>query len=154
MATQDPTRSRRLTRAATSTRVTRPPGPDDPTRSRRLHWADLLRRTFGIDALDCPRCGHRMELIATICDPLVARKILIHLGLAFHPPPPELAEGPPPWQPQRPLPFHAPDPIDPCLDPPAFLDSPLSATRTWSPGIDPPSARSPVARLYVLTPHG
>ena len=44
-------------------------------------WADLMRRAFEIDVLACPRCGGRMQLIATIEDPSVIRTILAHLGL-------------------------------------------------------------------------
>jgi len=37
------------------------PGPhrDPSPRPRRLGWADLLRRVFAIDVLECPRCGAR-----------------------------------------------------------------------------------------------
>ena len=57
------------------------PGPDDPARRRRLEWATLMKRTHGIDALECPVCGGRMQLIATIEDQAVASKILEHIGL-------------------------------------------------------------------------
>jgi len=50
--------------------------------------------------LRCPTCGSRRQLIALITDPLVARKILRHLGLpaephALAPPrsPPQMAFG-------------------------------------------------------------
>ena len=60
-------------------------------------WADLMRRAFEIDVLACPRCGGRMQLIATIEDPSVIRKILAHLGLPTEVPqprpPPALGEG-------------------------------------------------------------
>ena len=36
-----------------------PGRPDDPDRERRLDWARLLARTFGVDALLCPRCSPR-----------------------------------------------------------------------------------------------
>jgi len=36
-----------------------------PSGGGRL-WADLMRRTFGFDVLDCPRCGGRMRLVASI----------------------------------------------------------------------------------------
>jgi len=49
-------------------------------------WADLMRRAFEIDVLACPRCGGRMQLIATIEDPSVIRKILAHLGFAHRGP--------------------------------------------------------------------
>ena len=55
--------------------------------SRRLSWAELLKRVFEIDVLACPRCGARRELIATITDGPVARRILEHLGLPADPPP-------------------------------------------------------------------
>ena len=49
------------------------PAPDPPCgRERRppreeaRRWADLMRRTFGIDVLACPRCGGRFRLIALI----------------------------------------------------------------------------------------
>ena len=67
--------------------------PDDPGRERRLAWATLLRRTWDLEVLACPRCGERMELIATIEDERTARKILEHLGLPARPPP-----RPGPWR--------------------------------------------------------
>jgi hypothetical protein len=35
-------------------------------RHRFYLWAELMRRTFGIDVLDCPRCGGRLRLLALI----------------------------------------------------------------------------------------
>jgi len=67
--------------------------PDDAARERRLAWAVLLKRSLGIDALSCPRCTGRMELVAAIEDPLTARKILDHLGIAPRARP---RAGPPP----------------------------------------------------------
>jgi hypothetical protein len=37
-----------------------------PPRSRRLAWAELLRRVFAVDVLECPRCGGRMRLLAEL----------------------------------------------------------------------------------------
>jgi hypothetical protein len=34
----------------------------------RLDWATLLQRVWGVDALDCGRCGGRMRFIAVIKD--------------------------------------------------------------------------------------
>ncbi len=54
-----------------------------PERSRRYwKWADLMRRAFELDVLACPRYGGRMQLIATIDDPAIVRKILerVHLS--------------------------------------------------------------------------
>lgn len=49
-------------------------------------WAELLKRSFAIDILQCSACNGKMRVIATIKDPLVIRKILEHLGLSFEPP--------------------------------------------------------------------
>ena len=50
---------------------------------------------MGLDVLDCPTCHGRMELVAAIEDPQVARKILEHLNLPTRGPP----RGPP-WRAQ------------------------------------------------------
>ena len=73
----------------------RPPTDEgDPcARAKRRSWAELLERTFAVDVLRCPKCGGRRHRIATITDPLVARKILLHLGLRAEPP--ELAPARP-----------------------------------------------------------
>jgi hypothetical protein len=52
-----------------------------PPTARRYRWAELLRRTFDIDVLACPRCGGRLVLIALIEQPEVIARILGHLGL-------------------------------------------------------------------------
>ena len=62
-------------------------GPDDPARPRRLEWAVLLRRSWSLDVLTCPRCAGPMTMIAVIEDPRVARKILDHLGIPVRAPP-------------------------------------------------------------------
>ena len=75
-----------------------------------------MKRSWGLDALKCPRCDGRMELIATIEDPLIAQRILTHLGLPTRGPP-----RPPAWSRQRSLSFDdAPRDLD--YDPPAALD--------------------------------
>ena len=51
------------------------------TKPRSWTWAALMRRTFDLDVLRCPRCAGRMERIATIDDPAVIHRILAHLGL-------------------------------------------------------------------------
>jgi len=64
---------------------------DQPGRRRpasvetRRSWADLMRRTFGIDVLLCPHCGGRRRLVALIQEPNVIRTILAHLGLDDEP---------------------------------------------------------------------
>jgi hypothetical protein len=62
--------------------------PDDtPARARRLAWADLLRRVFAVDVLECPRCGGRMRPLATIHPPEATRAILQCVGLPARAPP-------------------------------------------------------------------
>lgn len=51
------------------------------TRPLHFAWADLLRRTFSVDVLDCPECGGRLRLLATITQRKVIEKVLSHLGL-------------------------------------------------------------------------
>ena len=52
-----------------------------PPSARGYRWAELLRRTFDINVLSCPRCGGRLVLIALIEQPEVVARILGNLGL-------------------------------------------------------------------------
>ena len=58
-----------------------------PARPRYYTWAELMRRVFAIDVLDCPRCFARMRIIATIHPPETTRKILECLRLPSRSPP-------------------------------------------------------------------
>jgi hypothetical protein len=51
------------------------------TLARRLDWAALLRRVYGDEVTQCPRCGDHLRVIAFITDPAVIASILDHLGL-------------------------------------------------------------------------
>ena len=53
--------------------------------SSRVDWQLLLHRTFGFDALTCPKCAKKMRILATIIEPAVVRKILRHLGVRADP---------------------------------------------------------------------
>jgi len=53
-------------------------------RAGRVPWADLLRRVFADDVLQCP-CGGRRSVIAVVTDPGIARTLLGALGLAHEP---------------------------------------------------------------------
>jgi hypothetical protein len=44
-------------------------------------WAQLIRKVYEADPLECPRCKGPMRVIALIEDPGVIRRILEHLGL-------------------------------------------------------------------------
>jgi hypothetical protein len=62
--------------------------PSEELRERRLCWAELMKRVFEVDVLECPRCGGRRKLIATITEPGVVVAILESLGLPPRAPPP------------------------------------------------------------------
>ena len=57
-------------------------------RPRSYSWAELLRRVFSVDVLECDRCGGRMRILCAINPPDAIRKILDCLGLPSKPPPP------------------------------------------------------------------
>jgi hypothetical protein len=68
-----------------------------PERSPRAYsWADLMRRVFERDVLECARCQGRLALIATITQPSVIQAMLECIGLPARPPPLAPARGP--WQ--------------------------------------------------------
>ena len=56
-------------------------------RPRNYSWAELMRRVWGIDVLECPRCKGRMRILCAIHPPEAIRKILECLGLPTRPPP-------------------------------------------------------------------
>ena len=62
--------------------------------SSRVEWGVLLQRTYGFDALRCPRCAARMRVLATLSDLSVVKKILSHLGLPTEPLPRARARDP------------------------------------------------------------
>jgi len=75
-------------------KATAPPKGDEQ-RHRRMAWSVLLRRSFAIEALICPACGGRRELLAVIEHKPTVQKILAHLGLPTEPPAFALPRGPP-----------------------------------------------------------
>src|SRR5213078_1936726 len=44
-------------------------------------WAEMMKRVFQIEVLECPRCLGRMRIVAAIHPPDATRKILDCLGL-------------------------------------------------------------------------
>jgi len=54
-----------------------------------------MRRTFGIDVLDCPGCGGRLRLLALIEHACIVERVLRHLGLPTDRPEPQPARAPP-----------------------------------------------------------
>ena len=62
--------------------------------SSRVDWAILMQRTFGFDALRCPKCAAKMRILATLTDAAEVKKILSHLGLPTEPLPRGRARDP------------------------------------------------------------
>jgi hypothetical protein len=54
-------------------------------KTRYIDWAVLMKRSFGLDVLRCPRCGGRMRVLGTITQPDTIRRILWCLGLRAEP---------------------------------------------------------------------
>ena len=48
-----------------------------PARPRNYSWAELMRRVWDLDVLECPRCFGRMRILAAIHSSVAIRKILI-----------------------------------------------------------------------------
>ena len=61
--------------------------PSEELRERRLSWAELMKRVFEVDVLECPRCGGRRKLIGVITEGAVVSAILDSLGLPTRAPP-------------------------------------------------------------------
>ena len=62
--------------------------------SSRVDWAVLLQRTFGFDALKCPKCAAKLRILATITDAAEVKKILSHLAMRTEPLPRRRARDP------------------------------------------------------------
>ena len=71
-----------------------PVTPSTPMLARCLDWAQL-RRVFGEDVTQCPRCGDRLGVLAFLTHPDLTATILDHLGLASAVPPIAPARSPP-----------------------------------------------------------
>jgi len=56
-------------------------------RPRRYEWAELMRRVFAVDVLECPRCQGRMRILAAIHPPENSVAILECLDLPSRAPP-------------------------------------------------------------------
>ena len=55
--------------------------------SSRLPWAELLRRVFREEVLECNRCGGRRVVLAFLIEPSAVKAILEHLRLPTTGPP-------------------------------------------------------------------
>ena len=78
------------------------PGPGMPGRGKRRSgyrtWAELLARTFAVDALACPVCGGRMRFIAALRDPGSIARYLAGVGEPTELPARSPDRGPPYWK--------------------------------------------------------
>ena len=61
-----------------------PPAAPHP---RNYSWAELMKRVWVLDVLECSRCSGRMRILAAIHFPGVTQKILDCLGLPSRAPP-------------------------------------------------------------------
>ena len=68
---------------------TSPPHPSQvdltPPATSRIPWAELLKRTWGVDLLTCSNCGGKRRVLACVFSSVATAEILIHLGLPAHP---------------------------------------------------------------------
>lgn len=48
----------------------------------RMHWAQRLKREFGIETDRSARCSGRLKVLASMEDPAVTARILAHLQRA------------------------------------------------------------------------
>ena len=67
-------------------------------RCRYRTWAELLARTWAIDALACPVCQGRMRLVALIKNPASITRYLAGIGEPTELPPRSPDRGPPYWK--------------------------------------------------------
>jgi Putative transposase len=67
-------------------------------RSRYRTWAELLARTFGVDALSCRVCQGRMRLVAVIKNPPSIARYLAGIGEPTELPGRSPDRGPPYWK--------------------------------------------------------
>ncbi len=60
-------------------------------------WAPLMRRTFGLDVLECPNCKGRMKLLALVIDDRSIARYLKKIGEPTDVPARAPPRGPPYW---------------------------------------------------------
>ena len=62
--------------------------------SPRVDWGSLLRRSFSIDVLRCPKCESRLRVLAVITEREPITRILAHVGMPTEAPPLARARDP------------------------------------------------------------
>jgi Putative transposase len=71
--------------------------PRPPRRGSYWPWAPLMRRTFGLDVLECPTCNGRMKLLALVIDDRSIVRYLKKIGEPTDAPARAPPRGPPYW---------------------------------------------------------
>ena len=69
-----------------------------PNAGRYRPWAELLRRAFAVDVLECPACQGRMRLLAMVTEPASIASVLAAAGEPTELPPRSPNRGPPYWR--------------------------------------------------------
>jgi len=67
-------------------------------RSGYRPWAELLKRTFGVDVLQCSKCNGRMKLVALVTDTKSIHRYLTGIGELTDVPRRSKSRGPPYWR--------------------------------------------------------
>jgi hypothetical protein len=73
-------------------------GDSPPAVDRYYTWAELMKRVFRVDVLECEHCGGRMKILAVIRSPAATERILKCLGLPSRAPPLAPASSDHTWQ--------------------------------------------------------
>jgi hypothetical protein len=91
-------RARILPKPVVDTTVEAPPPRELARRGCTYRpWAELLRRTFAVDALECPKCKGRMKLLAMVTGAKSIRRLLASTDEPLEPPARSPNRGPPYW---------------------------------------------------------
>jgi len=69
--------------------------PKEISTSKNYRWAELMKRTFGVDVLKCPACGKNMKVTSTLLNDSVVKPFLRSLKQSDEPPQPSAARAPP-----------------------------------------------------------
>jgi hypothetical protein len=89
---------RRATRAAATEDDEAPAADEERPRTRYWAWAELLKRTFAVDVLECDKCHGRLKLLAVVTEPKSVARFLKRMGEPTEPPRRLPARGPPYWK--------------------------------------------------------
>ncbi len=94
-AANHPLRERIVPKPPDPAKTKRPVAPERPA---QMGWADLLKRTWNIDAMRCPYCSHGlMYVIAVVLEPDAITAIIaaVHAASEQQQPPQTAPRGPP-----------------------------------------------------------